>query len=496
MPLDRLSVMVAVLAGCSGLAPDLERSGGASNTGQRQKNMKENSHGALGGRRFLLYDVKPGEGFNLQKEIFIRAAHLAAALNAANSSAAGNTLSRWTVVLPPWCSLAHWRVRPGTAREWGAFFDPDHLNSHPGLDVVEYSEYVGGGGGDGTDCVDLVIQMETFRPNEWTPQHHRMPCSKMRAAMRVRRTEGRDWVVAEYSGNCTTMLGSRAVCLQTWARSAAFLAPIILEEMKNMENPGPEGTTGTPPPRCPPRRDVASALGSSVSPPASFFEFSVLVRHLDLTTGPYDERYYRYRELMFPAKRIRDAAEAYIKNKDIGLSDQRYIAAHVRRSDFIQYAHPDTTPSLETAAGTLKYLLAKGAAQTPPIDVVFVATDATDAEKMELRRLVPGVRYFQQDLGHPGENAAVEQWVCSLSSFFVGTQLSRFTLAIQEERDLLGVPSWATWHHFCKEQTTELCMKKNWYQFKRSWKRSSMYPGVSALAQALVSSPRATKDDL
>ena len=31
--------------------------------------------------RYLLYDVKPGEGFNLQKEIFIRAATTVALLN-------------------------------------------------------------------------------------------------------------------------------------------------------------------------------------------------------------------------------------------------------------------------------------------------------------------------------------------------------------------------------------------------------------------------------
>mmetsp|Transcript_15601 Transcript_15601/g.38485 ORF Transcript_15601/g.38485 Transcript_15601/m.38485 type:complete len:98 (-) Transcript_15601:1333-1626(-) len=57
--------------------------------------------------RYLLYDAKLGEGFNLQKEIFIRAAWLAEALN---SECASEDCPRWIVVLPPWCFLAHWRV--------------------------------------------------------------------------------------------------------------------------------------------------------------------------------------------------------------------------------------------------------------------------------------------------------------------------------------------------------------------------------------------------
>jgi len=56
-----------------------------------------------------------------------------------------------------------------------------------------------------------------------------------------------------------------------------------------------------------------------------------------------------------------------------------------------------------------------------------------------------------------------EQWICIIADMFVGTRPSRFTLNIQEERDLLGIPAASTWNHFCQDQSDQICYKPNWF---------------------------------
>ncbi|CAK9035247.1 GDP-fucose protein O-fucosyltransferase 2 (Peptide-O-fucosyltransferase 2) (O-FucT-2) [Durusdinium trenchii] len=94
----------------------------------------------LGGtsERFLLYDVKPGEGFNLQREVFPRVGWIVSQLNAAAQQQCGSarTCPRWSLVLPPWCRLAHWRQSSQEPVPWERFFDATALRS-PNISVME-----------------------------------------------------------------------------------------------------------------------------------------------------------------------------------------------------------------------------------------------------------------------------------------------------------------------------------------------------------------------
>jgi hypothetical protein len=118
---------------------------------------------------YLLYDVKLGEGFNLQKEVFIRAGMLIDALP-------GN----WTLVLPPWCWLAHWNVNPQTSRRpWGDFFASEFMRQK-GVPVIEYSTYttkVKGPGVDHTIFLDYLDVMAVR--GKWEPWHEEVPCKEI-----------------------------------------------------------------------------------------------------------------------------------------------------------------------------------------------------------------------------------------------------------------------------------------------------------------------------
>jgi len=86
--------------------------------------------------RYLLYEVNPGEGFNLRRDVYMRIANLVKVLN-------DDASSWWTLVLPPWSRLYHWRSNvPQQQIPWETFFDIDSLSRH--VPVMEFVDFLNG----------------------------------------------------------------------------------------------------------------------------------------------------------------------------------------------------------------------------------------------------------------------------------------------------------------------------------------------------------------
>ena len=85
--------------------------------------------------RYLLYDVNPGEGFNLRRDVYIRMANLVKFLNEDEP---------WILVLPPWGRLYHWQSPTITNSKipWSKFFDLDSLRKL--IPVIEFTDYLKG----------------------------------------------------------------------------------------------------------------------------------------------------------------------------------------------------------------------------------------------------------------------------------------------------------------------------------------------------------------
>ena len=83
--------------------------------------------------RFLLYDVNPGEGFNLRRDVYMRVANLVHLMNQAEP---------WVLVLPPWVKMWHWRSRDVAQDrlKWADFFDVDSMGKH--VPVIELEDYI------------------------------------------------------------------------------------------------------------------------------------------------------------------------------------------------------------------------------------------------------------------------------------------------------------------------------------------------------------------
>ena len=94
-------------------------------------------NGGEGGSRYFLYSVKHGEGFNLRRDVHMRAATLVKSLR-------DRTGEDWTLVLPPWPLLPHWKTAGKkshrTNLKWGGFFDLPSLSEY--VPSIEFEEFV------------------------------------------------------------------------------------------------------------------------------------------------------------------------------------------------------------------------------------------------------------------------------------------------------------------------------------------------------------------
>lgn len=108
------------------------------------------------GAKYLIYSVNPGEGFNLRRDVHMRAAILVKNLREKHES------EEWTLVLPPWPHLYHWKSDlPQSDVPWSRFFDLASLNEF--VPTMEFEDFLTESGG----IVDEVIHLQPYREG-WT----------------------------------------------------------------------------------------------------------------------------------------------------------------------------------------------------------------------------------------------------------------------------------------------------------------------------------------
>lgn len=94
------------------------------------------AQGGGGSTRYLLYTVNSGEGFNLRRDVHMRAATLVKAL-------IDRTGEDWTLVLPPWPLLPHWKTDGKKGKrmnlKWELFFDLSSLSEYvPSMELEDF----------------------------------------------------------------------------------------------------------------------------------------------------------------------------------------------------------------------------------------------------------------------------------------------------------------------------------------------------------------------
>ncbi|XP_036624849.1 GDP-fucose protein O-fucosyltransferase 2 [Trichosurus vulpecula] len=392
----------------------------------------EGAAAAARGRRYLLYDVNPPEGFNLRRDVYIRLASLLKTLL---------QTEEWVLVLPPWGRLYHWQS-PDIHQvriPWAEFFDLPSLNKN--IPVIEYDQFIAESGGPFIDQV-YVLQSyaEGWKEGTWEEKIDERPCIDQLLYSRDKHDYYRGWFwgyeeTRGLSVSCLSVQGSASIIAPVLLKNTSARS-VMLDRAENLlhDHYGGKEYWDT-------RRSM------------------VFAKHLRVVGDDFRSKYLNSTNDADKIAYNEDWTKMKVK---LGTAlGGPYLGVHLRRKDFI-WGHREDVPSLQGAVKTIRSLM-----ETHKLDRVFVATDAVRKECEELKRLLPEMVRFEPtweelELYKDGGIAIIDQWICSHARFFIGTSVSTFSFRIHEEREILGLDPKTTYNRFCGDQEQQCEQPTHW----------------------------------
>ncbi|XP_054707109.1 GDP-fucose protein O-fucosyltransferase 2-like [Uloborus diversus] len=381
--------------------------------------------------KYLLYDVNPGEGFNLRRDVYMRVATVVKILNQQDK------LNHWTLVLPPWGPLYHWKTKNigfQAQLQWSRFFDVPSLAKY--VPVVELEDFLN----DYGSSVDALYYLQNYAEGwtdvGWEEKYHFRDC--------VESPPYKHTVEGNFIGwfwGYDDISAKKFHCLSIQGYSST-LAKFLMSRNES----------------------------------AIMIDRAEVILHD--TFG--DAEYWLVRRSMVFSKKLTELGDVFRKfylnssdkvdkteKKSVSNRAHRtavggpYVAVHLRRRDFVS-ARPKEVPSMKWASEQiLKYL------KMYKLQKVFVASDASESEFLELKSYIPDAIQFVPTLNvHrdilDGGVAIVDQWICAHGRFFIGTFESTFSFRIQEERELLGFKAETTFNRLCGDNQTSCQQPSKW----------------------------------
>lgn len=404
----------------------------------------------LRGTVYLLYDVNISEGFNLRRDVYIRMAVFVRRLRRRKR------FRNVRLVLPPWPRLYHWHSHGlgQTDLMWRNFFDLDSLRRY--APVLDYDEFVAEYRRFGMPAPPYVHVSQAFRLTHYEIMQEqgvfRDKYERITANANDDANGQRIEACNENSISGGPLLQQRLLrygryhCVR-FQGSAGLLERMLREAID-------EDTAGV--------EDVDDMR-----------VYAVLSAETVLHDNWGDEHFWLARRSMRFAPFLNRVAADFrlvsLSTTDTTAGVQRpamwelerpkrdarggdYLCAHLRRGDFVR-SRESTTPTLKSAAQQIKQLL-----RAFNLTTVFVASDATPYELLELKELFYRFRFVhftpesnaQRQQLKDGGVAIVDQLICAYARHFVGTYESTFTYRIYEEREILGFSKSSTFNTFCK----------------------------------------------
>ncbi|GAB6023106.1 GDP-fucose protein O-fucosyltransferase 2 [Chamberlinius hualienensis] len=380
-------------------------------------------------KRYLFYEVNPGEGFNLRRDVYIRIANLVRKLR--------NEGDDWVLVLPPWGPLYHWKTKWPDFRQiqipWSHFFNLESLNSF--IPVIELTDFL-----KGFKHIDVVYVCQYFADTfdsgkTWIDKYEVSDCLESPTYEKLADGTVEGWFWG-YNDNLHALNYS---CLSLQGQVSTLLP--FLHHL-----------------------DIKSVL----------LDRAEIILHDSFGDVNYwmARRSMRYsNELIEIANKFRkeflnstDDGDGTTISKDwlkVKKSKNNviggpYIAVHLRRGDFL-HGRNRTVPNLKNAATQIKKKM-----KQLKLNLVFISTDALKSEFQELKNLLPSAVRFVPSSKQlrellDGGVAIVDQWICAHARYFIGTSESTFSFRIEEDREIIGFDPDTTFNRLCGDPEGDKC---------------------------------------
>ncbi|KAL7069470.1 putative GDP-fucose protein O-fucosyltransferase 2 [Cryptosporidium serpentis] len=394
---------------------------------------------------WILYDVKYGEGFYMQKDVFYRMALTVAHLNNIKQTKQYQQNNQTHVlVLPPFCNIAHWSYRAKRRLKWSLFFNIQQWESP----TIEYDIFSGLHQPIYTDDLNIKNSSITaiYLSFDWNDKQTKRDYNIERVSLDISNENSTQKYIkcdmsslkrqynvrsTSYSGNCNRLLLEEVYCIHFTKTLTSETLSIALKNL--FHNPITE-----------------NKWRSSLR--------SVIIKFADNILVPWSYELSKYNLLnsLEFSTYIENKAMVYMKLHS--LDSQKFIGIHIRRGDFV-YFYKDEVPSFKNISLRVSKLM-----KELNISKVVVSTDAenNDLKKMKTSlELIADIDFhFLGDIPNlthkeDGLIAAIHQYIILQSDYFVGTKESRFTFSIRWQRIVNGKNLDSSTEYFCSNSEYE-----------------------------------------
>ena len=358
--------------------------------------------------------------------------------------------SDWTLVLPKWSLLPHWRRKSDDSiTEWKSYFDVRSLNQF--VSVIEFNEFVSQSqdiSSESKTMIDVVLSLEhfedTFESNDWTERHELKECNQ------TKHFKTRDSRIVYFYGNSDQLIYKNLFCLKIEGFLSTLRQIIVdkFSEAKTVFISNAEVILNN---------EFGSKEYWSVRRSMRFNE------HLISIANEFRKKFLNSDDIS--DKTVIDSDWMSIKRMDREAVGGPYMAVHLRRGDFAKWRHKDV-PDLDCAVKQIDFVIKTFL----KIKNVFIASDADQNEWSIIEQLLLDldlkVYRFQSSELTDGQIAIIDQWIASHAILFVGTYDSTFSFRIQEEREILGFSPNTTFNALCSKCEEEITLCKQESQWK------------------------------
>nr|CRZ25877.1 BMA-PAD-2 [Brugia malayi] len=381
-------------------------------------------------KKFLIYDVNYGEGFNLRRDVFMRIANTVRILRERGYN--------YVLVLPPWGGLYHWR-KHHLKVPWSKFFHIQSINEF--VPVIEFHRFLKE---TNYDVIDEVLYLQGYAEG-WTGGKYEIKYDQRNCIINDPHYKFIGGLWKGWFFSFENIYARKFSCISIQGDS---------ETLANMI-----------------QRDHHHANSLMIDRAET-----VLHSHFG------DFYYWEARRSMRYAEHLRLVADEF-RQKRLNSNDRRdgtlisdswkttrkehgeaqggdYICVHWRRRDFVR-SHSADIPSISGTAEQIVVILRK-----ENLTTLYLCTDASTAEVATLTSLLPydvQVERFLNDSSlNDGEVSIVDQWICAHARYFIGTHTSTFSYRIQEDREILGFEPAKTFNRLCPDGETDCEQPAKW----------------------------------
>ncbi|XP_074601052.1 O-fucosyltransferase 2 [Brevipalpus obovatus] len=385
-------------------------------------------------QKYLLYDVNDHEGFNLRRDVYIRMALLTHRLG-----------SSWTLVLPPWINLYHWRdvnynphhddINP---LPWSTFFETSSMSKF--VSTIEMSDFVKL---HSQPLDQILILNSDYDDDEYSGEYSEKD------------THSSENIEID---NCLNsepyeVLNNRQFIYQSlWNHGGELIAKKL---------------------SCVKLQNFISTFSNFIKSNLSDVNTLMIRKAETILHDNYGDtlfwsarRSMRFApDLVSIGNRFRsDHLESWDSKDGTGedtdwrktikqpgqASGGPFLAVHLRRQDFVTH-RSEHVPSIDCACKQMASM-----AESRGLERIFISSDADNDEWKQIydyfkRQKVHDLKVyrFQNESLSPGQVAIVDQWIAAHAKVFIGTFESTFTFRIQEEREILGFHEDTTFLSLC-----------------------------------------------